>query len=170
MEKVILKVEGMTCINCAKAIELSLNKLKGVRKVEVSFELGRVLVEFKEEFLSVEEIKMVIESLGYKVASHKKKKDYQIEILIFSFLSSFLIMGLMFYHHPYSLWLQALLSILVQIIGGSKFYKGAISALKARIGNMDLLVSLGTTAALLYSLLSALKILPGELFLKLMPF
>ncbi|MGC8965479.1 MAG: heavy metal translocating P-type ATPase [Caldimicrobium sp.] len=164
MEKVTLKVEGMTCVNCAKAIELSLNKLKGVRKVEVSFELGRVLVEFEEEFLSVEEIKMVIESFGYKVASHKKKKDYQIEILIFSFLSSLLIMGLMFYHHPYSLWLQALLSISVQIIGGLKFYKGALSALKARIGNMDLLVSLGTTAALIYSLLSALKILPGEPF------
>ncbi len=164
MEKINLKVEGMTCVNCAKAIEVSLQRLKGVKRVEVSFELGRVLVEFEEEFLSDEEIKKVIESLGYKVASHEKKKGYQREILIFSFLSSFLIMVLMFYHHSFSLWLQALLSLSVQIIGGAKFYKGAISGIKARIGNMDLLVALGTTAALLYSMLSAIKILPGEPF------
>lgn len=164
MEKIALKVEGMTCVNCAKAIEVSLQRLKGVKKVEVSFELGRVWVEFEGEFLSLEEIKKVIESLGYKVASHKKKRDYQREILIFSFVSSFIIMGLMFYHHPYSLWIQALLSLSVQIIGGSKFYKGAISGIKARIGNMDLLVALGTTAALIYSILSALKLLPGEPF------
>lgn len=164
MIKITLKVEGMTCVNCAKAIEVSLRRLKGVKKVEVSFELGRVFVEFEEEFLGFDEIKKVIESLGYRVASHKRRRDYRREILFFSLISSFIIMGVMFYHHPYSLWIQAILSLSVQIIGGTKFYKGAVSGIKARIGNMDLLIALGTTAALIYSILSALKILPGEPF------
>ncbi len=164
MEKVTLRVEGMTCVNCARAIEISLQKLKGIKRVEVSFELGRVYVEFEEEFLGLEEIKRVIEDLGYRVASGVKKRDYQREILIFSFLASLGIMGLMFYHHPLSLLIQGLLSISVQIIGGSRFYKGAISGLKARIGNMDLLVALGTTSALIYSLLAVSRILPGEPF------
>lgn len=169
MERVALKVEGMSCVNCARAIEVSLKNLKGVKEVQISFELGRVWVEYDENFLDLEEIKRVIESLGYRVASQQKKREYEKEILVFSFIASFLIMGLMFYHHPVSLLLQALLSLLVQVIGGVKFYHGALAGLKTRVGNMDLLVALGTTSALIYSFLSALKILPGEPFLKPMP-
>lgn len=164
MEKVVLKVEGMTCVNCAKAIELSLQRLKGVKKVEVSFEIGRCYVEYNPEFLSLDEIIKVIEGLGYKVASHTKKRGYQREILCFSFLSSVTIMLLTFWKDPKSLLLQALLSLLVQIIGGFKFYQGAYAGIKARIGNMDFLIALGTTSALLYSILVALNILPGEPF------
>ncbi|MFN3504981.1 MAG: heavy metal translocating P-type ATPase [Caldimicrobium sp.] len=164
MEKVVLQVEGMTCVNCAKAIEISLKKLKGVKKVEVSFEVGRCFVEYNKDFLSLEDIIKVIESLGYRVVSQKIKKDYQREILIFSFLSSVIIMFLMFWDHPQSLIFQAVLSISVQIIGGLKFYRGAYAGIKTRIGNMDLLVAIGTTSALLYSICSLFKILPGEPF------
>lgn len=121
MEKVALKVEGMSCVNCARAIEVSLNNLKGVKEVQISFELGRVFVEYDENFLDLEEIKGLIEGLGYRVASQQKKREYEKEILVFSFIASLLIMGLMFYHHPFSLLLQALLSVLVQVIGGVKF-------------------------------------------------
>ncbi|MFN3567381.1 MAG: heavy metal translocating P-type ATPase [Caldimicrobium sp.] len=164
MEKVVLQVEGMTCVNCAKAIEISLKKLKGVNKVEVSFEVGRCFVEYNKDFLSLEEIIKVIESLGYRVVAQKVKKDYQREILVFSFLSSVIIMLLMFWDHHQSLIFQAILSLSVQIIGGLKFYRGAYSGLKTRIGNMDLLVALGTTAALIYSLCSFFRLLPGEPF------
>jgi len=44
-----LKVEGMTCVNCARTIEIALRKREGIRDVEVSFELGRVKVDFDEE-------------------------------------------------------------------------------------------------------------------------
>jgi len=73
-------------------------------------------------------------------------------------------MILMFLHHPYSLYIQAFLSLLVQVLGGPKFYKGAIAGLKMRTGNMDLLISIGTTSALIYSLLALFKVIPGEPF------
>lgn len=57
----------MTCVNCAQAIKISLERIRGIEKVDVSFELGRVVVEFKEELISPEQIKSVIESLGYRV-------------------------------------------------------------------------------------------------------
>ncbi|MCS7150454.1 MAG: cation-translocating P-type ATPase [Caldimicrobium sp.] len=164
MEKLRLKVEGMTCVNCAKAIEVALKRLKGVNKVEVSFELGRVFVEYNEEFIGLEDLKRVIEELGYQVVESYAKKSYDKEILVFSFTVSLLIMVLMFLHHPLSFGAQAILSIMVQIVGGYKFYQGAFGSLKVRVGNMELLVALGTTSALLYSLLSLLKILPGEPF------
>ncbi len=43
------------------------------------------------------------------------------------------------------------LSLPVQFIVGARFYRGAYDALRARTGNMDLLIALGTSAAWLYS-------------------
>lgn len=161
--RVSLKVSGMSCINCARAIEISLKKLKGVEEVQVSFELGRVMVSFKEELLDVEQIKKVIESLGYKVES-VEGRSWGIYILAFCWLSSFLIMILMLWYSVYSLYLQAALALTLQLLGGYGFYKGAFNSLKVKVGNMDLLVALGSTSALLYSFLSLAKLLPGEPF------
>ncbi len=161
--RVSLKVSGMTCVNCARAIEISLKKLKGVRRVDVSFELGRVLVDLDEELLSIEQIGRVIESLGYKVERIEGKKR-SLEILLFCWFVSLAIMALMFLHIPLSLYTQALLASAVQLIGGYSFYKGAINSIRVRVGNMDLLVVLGSTSALLYSFLSLFGFLPGEPF------
>ncbi|WPM31604.1 cation-translocating P-type ATPase [Hydrogenobacter sp. T-2] len=158
-----LKVSGMTCVNCARAIEISLKRLKGIQRVEVSFELGRVAVDFDEELLSPDQIGRVIESLGYRVEKVEGKKR-SLEILLFCWSSSLLIMALMFVHSTPSLYTQVLLAIAIQLIGGYGFYKGAISSLRARVGNMDLLVALGSTSALLYSLLTLFDFLPGEPF------
>jgi Cu+-exporting ATPase len=43
------------------------------------------------------------------------------------------------------------LSLPVQFVVGYRFYLGSYDALRSRIGNMDLLIGLGTTAAWLYS-------------------
>ncbi len=44
-----------------------------------------------------------------------------------------------------------LLSLPVQFVVGFRFYRGAYDALRSRIGNMDLLIALGTSAAWAYS-------------------
>jgi P-type Cu+ transporter len=43
------------------------------------------------------------------------------------------------------------LSLPVQFVVGSRFYRGSYDALRSKTGNMDLLIGLGTTAAWLYS-------------------
>lgn len=159
--KVSLKVSGMTCANCARAIELTLKKLHGVSDVKVSFELGRVWVEFNEELLSLESIKEAIESLGYTV-EREEVKQYEPYILAFCWLSGVVVMLSMFWHNPWSVYLQALLATLVQLVGGFKFYRSAYYSLKARTGNMDLLMALGSTSALLYSYLALFKLIPEE--------
>lgn len=58
--------------------------------------------------------------------------------------------------------MQALLATLVQLVGGFKFYRSAYYSLKARTGNVDLLVALGSTSALLYSYLAMFKFIPEE--------
>jgi Cu+-exporting ATPase len=46
-----------------------------------------------------------------------------------------------------------LLSLPVQFIVGFRFYRGSYDALRSRIGNMDLLIGLGTSAAWIYSII-----------------
>ncbi len=159
--KVSLKVSGMTCANCARAIELTLKKLHGVSDVKVSFELGRVWVEFNEELLSLEGIKGAIESLGYTVEK-EDVKNYDPFVLAFCWFSGAFVMLSMFWHDSWSVYLQAFLATLVQLVGGVKFYKSAYYSLKTRIGNMDLLVSLGSTSALIYSYLALFNLIPED--------
>src|SRR5215472_2589035 len=47
--------------------------------------------------------------------------------------------------------LMFVLSLPVQFYVGSRFYRGSYDALRSRIGNMDLLIGLGTSAAWVYS-------------------
>jgi Cu2+-exporting ATPase/Cu+-exporting ATPase len=164
MESLRLNVEGMTCVNCARAIEISLKNLKGISKVSVSFELGRVLVDYDPNFVSEEDIKRIIEDLGYRVVSVRSPKSFEKPILIFCVVSSLTIMVLMFIPFHQTLLFQLILATLVQGIGGYKFYRSAYHSLKAKVGNMDVLVSLGSTSAYFYSLLAWLKVLPGEPF------
>jgi Cu+-exporting ATPase len=44
-----------------------------------------------------------------------------------------------------------ILSIPVQFIVGFRFYRGALDTLRSRVGNMDLLIALGTSTAWIYS-------------------
>src|SRR5881296_531079 len=44
-----------------------------------------------------------------------------------------------------------ILSLPVQFVVGSRFYRGSYDALRSRVGNMDLLIGLGTSAAWAYS-------------------
>jgi len=45
------------------------------------------------------------------------------------------------------------LSLPVQFVVGFRFYRGSYDALRSRIGNMDLLIGLGTSAAWIYSII-----------------
>jgi Cu2+-exporting ATPase/Cu+-exporting ATPase len=159
--KTSLKVEGMTCVNCARTIEINLKRLKGVKSVEVSFELGRVQVEFDEELLSVENIKEAIESLGYKVSKGAEENNRSLFMLLFCVFISLTFIPLMFFHN---IRVEFILASVVQVIGGYSFYKSAYRSLISGVGNMDLLVALGSTGAYLYSVLTMLKVLEGSPF------
>ncbi|WP_041434149.1 heavy metal translocating P-type ATPase [Thermocrinis albus] len=157
-----LKVSGMTCVNCARAIELNLRRLHGVKDVKVSFELGRVWVEIEEELISPQDVVAVIESLGYRVEDSLTGRDFSAVVLALCYILSVPIVFLMFLHQPWSLYLQALLAGVVQLVGGWSFYRSAYLSARAGVGNMDLLVAVGSTTAYLYSLLSLVGFLKAH--------
>jgi Cu+-exporting ATPase len=62
-------------------------------------------------------------------------------------------------------WEKAILGILLEVVGGGVFIRGAYNALKNRSANMDTLVALGTLSALVYSLLALVHITPMTMFM-----
>ncbi len=160
--KAVIKVHGMSCVNCARTIERTLKNSGGVREVEVSFELGRVVVDFDPAMISQEQIARIIEGLGYRVVDDRSRKE--VAVLALSAVSSALIVVLILTSPPWGLYLQAILSTLVQVFGGWKFYRGAYTSLKNGVAGMDVLVSLGTSGAYIYSLLVFFGIIGGKPF------
>jgi P-type Cu+ transporter len=65
------------------------------------------------------------------------------------------------WHPPGYPFLEAGVSTVVQVYLGAPFYRGAYDALRTRVGNMELLVAVATTAAWGYSF--SVLLLPGRL-------
>jgi copper chaperone len=68
MEKVTLKVNGMSCGHCVKAVEGSVGELAGVNEVKVNLEQGTVDVEFNSSEVTLDQIKETIDDQGYDLA------------------------------------------------------------------------------------------------------
>jgi Cu+-exporting ATPase len=156
MKKVNLKIYGMDCEGCAKIIEKALLKEKGIVFANVNFISEKVIIEYDPSKTNEEKIKNIIEKAGYKVL--KKEGELKDEIKgdwknfflgLFLSLPVWIISN--FFYHPKFNLLLFILSTPVQIILGIPFYKGAYFALKQRMADLNVLVSLSTTSAYLYS-------------------
>jgi Cu+-exporting ATPase len=71
-EKISLQIAGMTCTNCAKAIEKALNAKEGIYSAAVNFATERVLVEYNSGQISLVSIKKAIQDVGYEVIEPQK--------------------------------------------------------------------------------------------------
>ena len=67
MKHTTLKVQGMTCQHCVKAIEKSVGKLARVTEVAVNLANAQVDVHFDERQSDEAAIKAVIQEEGYEV-------------------------------------------------------------------------------------------------------
>ena len=67
MQNVTLKVQGMSCGHCVKAVESSVGELKGIENVKVNLDNAEAVVSFDEAQVSLEDIKETIEDQGYDV-------------------------------------------------------------------------------------------------------
>ncbi len=65
--KKIIKIEGMSCSNCARRVEGALKKL-GNLEVEVNLESKEAIIK-GDLSISSSKLKEVIEDLGYRVKS-----------------------------------------------------------------------------------------------------
>ncbi len=70
-EKVIIKVGGMTCTNCASTIEKGLKSVPGVEEATVNFATEKATVSFDPTQVDQSQLVKTIEALGYRVGIEK---------------------------------------------------------------------------------------------------
>ena len=66
MSQVVLHVEGMTCSNCAAAVQRALASLDGVRHVDVRLLEKRVTVDYEPERTDPASIRARVDDAGYE--------------------------------------------------------------------------------------------------------
>jgi copper chaperone len=67
MEKVSLKVDGMTCGGCVKSIQNALNEQNGINTAIADLDNATVEVEYDSALIAAAAIKAAIESAGFDV-------------------------------------------------------------------------------------------------------
>ena len=67
MNKLIIKIEGMSCSSCSAAIERALKKKEGITETNVNYPAGKAFLSFDPQVISVSEIEQVVTDTGYKV-------------------------------------------------------------------------------------------------------
>ncbi len=188
---VTIPVGGMTCAACSQRVEKAIDKLEGVKKVTVNLATEKATIEYDPNVIRLSAIKLCIENAGYKaleidkntVDEDKLRKEKQIRTLWIKFTVAavFGLPLLYFAMVPMVSWWPfpipkalnpmiyplrfAILQISLVtpiIIAGYKFYTIGFKALFMRSPNMDSLVAIGTTAAVIYSVFNTFQIINGD--------
>jgi copper ion binding protein len=68
MEKIVLKVNGMSCSHCEAAVAKASESVDGVKKAKADLKKGCVTVEFDSAKAQPDAIKAAITEAGYEVA------------------------------------------------------------------------------------------------------
>jgi Cu+-exporting ATPase len=160
-----LAISGMTCATCAGRVEKALSSVPGVTRAEVNLASEKASLEGISGILKPVELIAAVQRAGYDAelltgdverdrqivaADQRRLKHETWRIAAAVALSAPLLLPMFGIMLPG--WLQLALATPVQFIVGARFYVAAWKALRAFTGNMDLLVSLGTSAAYFYSL------------------
>lgn len=192
MIREVLFIQGMSCAVCAQRVEKAIRLLDGIESASVNFATEKATFVYNPQKTRLSAIKETIEKAGYNVAEASKadeadenraKKQKEIRTLWIKFIVSAIFalpllyiamapmittftlpfpngLDMMKYPLVYSL-LQLLLTL--PVIGvGYKFYTVGFKALWQRSPNMDSLIAVGTTAALLFSIWNTWQIANGR--------
>jgi Cu+-exporting ATPase len=165
MDNVQWKVEGMDCSNCALTIHKYLKK-KGMKDVKVNFANGDVSFKINGG-ATVEKLVKGINDLGYTVVNRQadaggKQPLLSTHLQRFLFCLPFTLLLMLHmirgfhFHWLMNPWVQLALTVPVYIVGMSFFGKSAWKSLRNGLPNMNVLITLGATAAFVYSLYGTL--------------
>jgi len=161
----------MHCASCVALNEQSLKEINGVQNASVNFGMRNATVEYDEHLVDEKALRETIIKNGYKVpteesAQERRDRDQKeltaakskaIWALVLTvppvILAMFVIdLPVSIAGHNLSIWVQAVLGTVVVIGLGWEFHIGMLRQMKLKSANMDTLISIGTLAAILFSI------------------
>ncbi|MDR2296292.1 MAG: heavy metal translocating P-type ATPase [Clostridiales Family XIII bacterium] len=190
--RVVIPIGGMSCAACAQRVEKALKRLDGVTEASVNLATEKATVAYEPQKLHVSAIRDAIGKAGYEALAlvrtdaadeDRARRQREIRTLwtrfivsaVFSLPLLYIAMapmiafvrlpfpaGLDPMMHPLAYALTELLLVLPVIGVGHRFYTVGFGALLRRSPNMDSLIAVGTSAAVLYSLRGLWQIAAGQ--------
>ncbi|MDF3933509.1 heavy metal translocating P-type ATPase, partial [Pseudomonas citronellolis] len=172
-----LAIDGMTCASCVGRVERALKKVPGVREASVNLASERAHLDLHGP-VDPAVLIAAVDRAGYRarllqpdqpaedpaLARLARERWYLLAAIV---LAVPLVLPMFAewagLHWMLPAWVQFLLATPVQFIIGARFYVSAWKAVRARSGNMDLLVALGTSAGYGLSLYLWLTAAPGAM-------
>jgi P-type Cu+ transporter len=169
----------------ARRIEKAVQRIEGVLNVNVSITTEQAKIRYIPTLVSQAELRRVIKSSGFDVVetgsdaedaeqlARQHEIDQQQRLLIvglFFTIPLFLLSMIRDLLMPgwgqdwWVNWLMFLLATPVQFYVGWQYYIGAYKSLRNRSANMDVLISMGSSVAYVYSLIVTLGLFPGHVY------
>jgi len=191
MHSETLSIGGMTCAACSARVERALKKLEGVESAVVNLATEKATVVFDPRALRLSAIKEAVVKAGYQVLEvssdtadeDKRRKEKEIKTLWIKFIVAaslglpllYIAMAPMIkwislpfpkflapMHSPMLYAIVQLALVIPIIIAGNRFYTVGFKNLLRRSPNMDSLIAVGTTAAVVYSVYNLIQIASGN--------
>jgi Cu+-exporting ATPase len=189
---VTIPIGGMTCAACARRIEKVLGKLDGVAGATVNLATEKATVLYDPSKVRLSAIKAAIEKLGYTALEAAKsdaadeeriRKQKEIRLLWTKFTVAYIFALPLLYvamapmvsfvrlpfpaildpmRYPLIYGFTELLLVIPVVCVGYRFYTVGFRALLQRSPNMDSLIAIGTSAAVLYSIYNVYRIATGD--------
>lgn len=185
LQTVTVEITGMHCAACSTAIEAALRKLTGVSTAEVNLLTHSAQVTYAADVTGPRDIISEIEDCGFDAslsadpsagasafaANNKAVQDassalfasllFAVPVILIGKLGMLVpalgaALQTQLRGFPVGPLLQWILATPVQFVIAWRFHTGAVASLRRRSANMDVLVSLGTSAAYLYAAASLL--------------
>ncbi len=179
-------VTGMTCSACSAHVEKSIGKLEGVSSVQVNLLANQMKVEYDEKDLTSDQIIKAVEAAGYGAALHQngtvkaaepvKTANKETEAMKFRLIVSFVFMIPLFYlsmghmmNWPlpqlFTAHENALIFVFTQFLlclpivaVNKKYFINGFKTLWKRSPNMDSLIAIASSAAIVYGIFAIYRI------------
>lgn len=183
-------IEGMTCASCAQTIEKATKQLNGVMEAAVNLATEKLTVTFDPTVLNVSSIMQAVADAGYQatellaetamIDNDQQKKQKHLKEMwqrfwmsaVFTVPLLYIAMGHMIglplpsfldpMVHPETFSIVQLVLTVPVVYLGRSFFTVGFKALVKGHPNMDSLVALGTSAAILYSMYGTWMVFSGD--------
>ena len=190
MKKEEFALEGLQCAGCVSTVEKVVRDLPGVKEANVNLATEKMMVQFNPKEADVQKIMETVSLAGYqailindeedvleKTAMKKEKQLQSLKVRawvsgVFAIILLYIAMGEMIglplpqilqpMEQPIVFSVTQLILVTPILWVGRSYFVNGFKALIRKHPNMDSLVALGTSAAILYSVWSTIRIFGGE--------
>ena len=169
MATVQLELEGMTCAACAARIDKALNKLDGV-EASVNYATEKAAVRYDDRAVAVEDLVRAVEGAGYHASLTRSEAHDAARLGLRLTVAAALTvpLALMAMVPPLGFegweWIALALATPVWAWAGWPFHRAALKSARHGGATMDTLISLGTTAAYVWSLVALVALDDAEVY------